>query len=101
MPVFEVSYHLGGNTQSGLHLIKDEVIADSLSCAVQAVCDFIDASDPAPLIVDRGLCAYIVPKAHILAAKVAAKAGIGSALGPVIQEETAFTPCDACNQVPS
>jgi hypothetical protein len=88
MPVFEVSYHLGGSTQSGLHVIRDEVIADSLSCAIQAVCDFVDASDPAPLIVDRGLCAYILPKAHILTVKVAAKAGIGSAPETVIQEDT-------------
>ena len=76
MPVFEVSYHLGGNTQSGLPTVKDEVIADSLPCAIKAVSAFIDPSDPSPLIVEKGLCAFIVPKAHILTVKIAAKAGI-------------------------
>jgi hypothetical protein len=88
MPVFEVSYHLGGSTQSGLHIIKDEVIADSLPCAVQAVSDSVDTSDPAPLVVDRGLCAYIVPKSNILSVKVAAKNGIGVSAETATQEET-------------
>ncbi len=87
MPVFEVSYHLGGSTQSSLHIIKDEVIADSLPCAIQAVSDFIDSSDPAPLIVEKGMCAYIVPKAHILTVKVAAKTSVGPPAETVLHKE--------------
>jgi hypothetical protein len=78
MPVFEVSYHLGGSMQSGLQIVKDDIIADSLPCAIKAVSDFINASDPAPLIVEKGMSAYIVPKSHIITAKVVAKPNSGA-----------------------